>query len=706
MPLSHFIHISTGDYAWLPVISADGRYLATAGYKPSYLIDASLAGSDAPLLIDLNAGTATAIVPKQGGMPNSGVGMIGGIDQDGSTILFHGSWPPLATLPAGSPDPVYYIEESNGSAIGPIASYGNGAVRLSASNAVLAEDGVHVVVKGSQWSAGGVNLGDGVFEVDLHSGAVTALNVSLAGLGGQAWLTGTMSVSADGSKIALGASGTETASLNPIHALLVYDVASGLTQRADTTTAGVAENDFGGTSFAISGNGRYVAFVSMASNLVDGLSADFPTAQVYVKDLLTGAIRAASTDSAGHASAGAQLDLITQAISDDGRYVVFTSASDYGYTELDHLPPTPSYVTSTNHIFVKDMQTGAVALVNSTPDTIALDAHGAAISGNGQVIVFQGIHWPDASTPVNQFQTYALPLPTFTPVVADDVLKDGATAGTLAAGLGNDTYYVNHFGDFVVEYPNAGNDTIHATVSYVLPDNVENLVLDGDNGITATGNDLDNVLTGNPANNVLFAGDGNDLLIGGGGSDELYGGAGYDTARFAGKLADYTIKPGSHIQVQSQADHGTSALYQIEALQFDDATVLVRLDADGVGGQAFRLYQAAFDRTPDLAGLGYWIAQMEHGASLQQVASAFIASSEFTAMFGDAPSNASFVDLLYQHVLHRAPDAAGAAWWVDVLDRHATTTFDVLVQFSESAENKAALVGVLYGGIPYLPWHG
>ena len=707
MALSSFTHISTGDYAWLPVISADGRYLATSGYRPTWLIDSSLAGSDAPLLIDLDSGKGVAIVPKQLTVPNSTVGMVSGIDKDGSTILFHGNWPPLPTLPAGSPDPGYYLEETNGSAIGPVASYATGQVRLTASNAVLAADGIHAVVNGAQWSAGGARLADGLFEVDLRNGAVTTLNVPLPGAAGQWWLNGTMSVSADGGKIVLNTNGIDPSTMKAASSLLVYDVASGSTQRVDTNTAGVAANDVVVSSVAISGNGRYVAFESSANNLVPGLSTSLPTLNVYVKDLLTGAIRVASTDTDGHFAGSATMDLITQAISDDGRYVVFNSASNYGYTELDHLPPTPSYVTSTDHIFVKDMQTGAVALVNSTPETIALDSHGAAISGNGQVIVFQGIHWPDANTPNNQFQTYALPLPAFTPSVADDVLKgSAAAASTLAAGLGNDTYYVNNFGDIVVEYANAGNDTVHATVSYTLPANVENLILDGSNGITGSGNELDNVLTGNPANNVLSGGDGNDLLIGGGGSDELYGGAGYDTARFAGKLADYTIKPGSHIQVQSQADHGINAMYSIEALQFDDALVLVRSDTDGVGGQAYRLYQAAFDRAPDLGGLGYWIAQMEQGATLQQVSTQFIASKEFKAMFGEAPSNASFVDLLYQHVLHRAADAAGAAYWVDLLDRHATANVDVLVQFSESPENKAALVGVMQGGIAYQPWHG
>jgi Ca2+-binding RTX toxin-like protein len=701
MTISRFTHVSTGEFAWLPVISADGRYLATAGYKPTYLLDSSLTGSDAPLLIDLNTGKATVIVPKQGNLPNNAMTQITGIDRDGSTILFRG-WTEQDYKP-GAKSAGFYLEETNGSGYAPAASYADGTPRLTVSSAALAQDGIHLVAKGTQWSASGADLGSGLFEVDLRTGALTTLNVSLPATGAQWSLIDMVGVSADGGKVVVGASGVDFAAVKSFSSLLAYDVASGTTQRVDTSTGGIASNASDPTNFSVSGNGRYVAFVSAATNLVEGMSSPFPVQNVYVKDLLTGAIRAASTDSAGNFAAGASMELISQGISDDGRYVLFSSRSSYGYSELDSLPPVPSWASSRSHVFVKDMQTGAVALVNGTPDTMVLEAHGAGISGDGQVIVFQGVHWPDASTPKNLFETYAMPLPAFKPVVADDVLKSGAAASTLAAGLGNDTYYVSHLGDIVVEYANAGADTVRASVSYALPANVENLVLDGFGAIQGTGNELDNILTGSSVDNVLSGGAGKDLLIGGGGSDVLDGGEGQDTARFAGKLADYTITGGAGLQVKAHLSGATSQLKSIEALQFDDA--LVRFDSSGIGGEAFRLYQAAFDRKPDLAGLGYWIAQMEQGMNLQQVSAQFIASKEFRDMFGAAPSNETFVNLLYQHVLHRAPDAAGAAWWVDVLDRHATTQVDALVQFSESPENKAALVGVMNDGIAYQPWH-
>jgi hypothetical protein len=52
----------------------------------------------------------------------------------------------------------------------------------------------------------------------------------------------------------------------------------------------------------------------------------------------------------------------------------------------------------------------------------------------------------------------------------------------------------------------------------------------------------------------------------------------------------------------------------------------------------------------------------------------------------------------YANVLHRTPDGAGQAFWIDVLDRHALSVADVLIQFSESPENVAALTGVVQNG--------
>jgi len=95
--------------------------------------------------------------------------------------------------------------------------------------------------------------------------------------------------------------------------------------------------------------------------------------------------------------------------------------------------------------------------------------------------------------------------------------------------MGNDTYIVDDVGDVVTESLNAGNDTVQASISYSLTDNVENLTLTGTANINATGNALNNILTGNAADNLLSGLDGNDTLAGNLGNDTLDGGTGADT---------------------------------------------------------------------------------------------------------------------------------------------------------------------------------
>lgn len=119
---------------------------------------------------------------------------------------------------------------------------------------------------------------------------------------------------------------------------------------------------------------------------------------------------------------------------------------------------------------------------------------------------------------------------------------DGLGGADIMTGLaGNDTYYVQHPGDVVVEEANEGTDTVRSSVSYSLPANVENLTLNGSKAINGTGNSLVNTLTGNSASNTLSgrAGkdtlrgrSGNDKLVGGPGSDRLQGDAGADTFVF------------------------------------------------------------------------------------------------------------------------------------------------------------------------------
>lgn len=114
--------------------------------------------------------------------------------------------------------------------------------------------------------------------------------------------------------------------------------------------------------------------------------------------------------------------------------------------------------------------------------------------------------------------------------------------------------------------------------------------------------------------------------------------------------------------------------------------------------QAYRLYQAAFNRTPDFGGVAFWTNILDKGlSSLDAVAQGFLQSPEFQSTYGNLDT-LHYVDQLYMNVLHRLPDSGGESFWVSNLNAAALTRAQTLAQFSESPENQANLVGVLNHG--------
>ena len=109
-----------------------------------------------------------------------------------------------------------------------------------------------------------------------------------------------------------------------------------------------------------------------------------------------------------------------------------------------------------------------------------------------------------------------------------DTLYGGAGDDSLYGGTDNDIYHIDNAGDLVVEKEDSGRDTVSASFSYTLTDNVESLSLTGQGTLTGTGNALANYLYANSSGNTLKGLAGNDWLYGGGGNDRLYSGSGND----------------------------------------------------------------------------------------------------------------------------------------------------------------------------------
>jgi len=215
------------------------------------------------------------------------------------------------------------------------------------------------------------------------------------------------------------------------------------------------------------------------------------------------------------------------------------------------------------------------------------------------------------------------------------------------------------------------------------------------------GNDRISIKGGGNLLNVA-AGNGNDHISILGASHSVDGGSGLDVVAMSSARTGYTVQRTTAGYTIADTAGGVSTLAGVERIEFADATLA--LDIAGSGGQAYRLYQAALNRAPDAAGLGYWINALDKGTSLAAIADGFVNTTEFKQSYGVDPTNLQLVTQFYQNILHRAPEAEGLKYWAGLLDTKAASTAEVLASISESGENQSGLFGVIGNGFAYIPY--
>lgn len=205
-----------------------------------------------------------------------------------------------------------------------------------------------------------------------------------------------------------------------------------------------------------------------------------------------------------------------------------------------------------------------------------------------------------------------------------------------------------------------------------------------ENAVGGSGNDT---IIGNSGRNTITPGAGNDSVDGGAGIDTAVINATRSQAQVTVSGATITVTMGSEID----------SFTNLERFRYSDA--IVAFDLDGHAGQAYRLYQAAFARTPDLGGVSFWTNRIDGGTNLIDVAAGFVASQEFRTVYGTSATNSDIVSKFYQNVLNRAGEPGGINFWVGELNSGARSVSQVLGGFSESAENKQLVGVVIANGI-------
>lgn len=232
----------------------------------------------------------------------------------------------------------------------------------TASLGSVSADGRYVVFS-SDASNVVANDTNGVVDLFVRDrSAGTTVRVSVDSAGGQAnGASSSPSISGDGLRVAFASDATNLVpgDTNGVRDVFVHDLSNGSTLRASVGTAGV-QGTQSSLFPAISGDGRYVAFISLASNLVGGDTNNEYDA--FVRDLQTGRterVSVASDNQQGNAGANHDIQ-----ISRDGRFVVFRSPS----SNL-----TANDTNFFSDVFLRDR-------VNGTTELISVSTMG--VSGN------------------------------------------------------------------------------------------------------------------------------------------------------------------------------------------------------------------------------------------------------------------------------------------------------------------------------------
>jgi hypothetical protein len=217
-----------------------------------------------------------------------------------------------------------------------------------------------------------------VFVRDSIAGKLQCVSLATSGTpGNRASGDNGVAISGDGRYVAFESSANDLVGgdTNSNLDTFVRDLVTGFTTRVSVDSGG-AESDGASQWLSISADGRFVAFESVASNLVVGDTNS--TSDIFVHDLATGATERVSVD-----STGGEADDWSRfpAISADGRVVAFTS-------EASNLVGGDTNYTM--DVFVHDRSTGVTERVSIDPFGREADdrSYVPAISGNGAIVAF------------------------------------------------------------------------------------------------------------------------------------------------------------------------------------------------------------------------------------------------------------------------------------------------------------------------------
>ena len=433
-------------------ISANGRFVVFTSFASDLVTNDTNGGTGSRqdvFIRDLQTKTTTLVSVNQFGT-DSGNGNSGSpaVSADGRFVAFSSDATDLvATQVTGGRGPNVLVRDRQTGTTTLASVNRNGTDGGSGGSELpsLSADGrfVAFISKASDLLTSVTNVIQDVFVRDLQTGTTVLASVNYAGTGGGNNESGTPLLSANGRFVAFSSQSSDLVATdtNGTFDVFVRDLQTGTTTLVSVNRAGTdSGNGRSGNvpvaaDFAISPDGRFVAFFSAASDLVatDTNGSD----DVFMRDLQTGTTTLVSVNRAG-TNSGNRASLNPPSLSADGRFVAFqSSASDL--VDLDPLGATDS--NGTDDVFVRDLQTGTTTLVSvnqfgthsGNDGGFLYSSSNHAISANGRFVAFTSRSGDLVATDTNgTFDVFVrdLQMGTTTLVSVNDAGTDSGNDGS------------------------------------------------------------------------------------------------------------------------------------------------------------------------------------------------------------------------------------------------------------------------------------
>jgi Tol biopolymer transport system component len=328
------------------------------------------------------AGITVRVGVTGSGQLGNGDASAAGISADGRYVAFTSSSSNLVSGDTnGKPDA--FVRDLQSNVTERVSVSGSGAQgNFESAASAISAGGRYVVFDSNAFNLvrGDFNDQRDVFVRDGRNGRTTLVSVSSKGRQGNGDSSSGV-ISADGRYVAFLSYASNLVPRDSNHTpdVFVHDLRTGRTIRADVSSRAKQANR-GADSVSLSANGRYVAFASDASNLVPRDTNRLP--DVFVRDLRTARTARVSVSNRGKQATDRLGNGSTEpSISADGRYVAFASSSANLVAHDTNRRPD---------IFVRDRKLGKTIRVSVGANGAQADAESRepAISPDGQDVAF------------------------------------------------------------------------------------------------------------------------------------------------------------------------------------------------------------------------------------------------------------------------------------------------------------------------------